>query len=154
MPNQDTAPPAKQQARTVHPLTARPLVTGQAEREAAVKAAVEAERAKQRTKAPTDLLTHDEAAARLDVSDKTLRALVRDGSLRFITIGKGKQRPTYRFAPADLDRFIEQQSKQEAASWPSIKTRAHRPSTSTSSSSKVIAIADRLRSAASGKRKP
>ena len=50
MPNQTTAPPTKQQAHTVHQLVARPLVTGQAEREAAVKAAIEAERARKPSK--------------------------------------------------------------------------------------------------------
>ncbi|WP_425283194.1 hypothetical protein [Methyloceanibacter caenitepidi] len=78
---------------------------------------------------------------------------MRDGSIRYITIGQGTKRQTYRFAPADLADFIEKQAQQEAAPCPSTKTRARR-TTSTNFNSKVIAIADRLRSGASAKRKP
>jgi excisionase family DNA binding protein len=96
-------------------------------------------------------LTLEQATAKLNISTKTLLEHVKSGTLRYITIGQGKKRRTYRFTPADLDRFTEQQ-RQEATPWPSTKTAARR-STPTSSGSAVIDIAARLRSAANAKRK-
>ena len=55
------------------------------------------------------LFTLEEMAAKLNTSTKTVVDHVKSGALRCIIIGKGKKRPTYRFTPADLDRFIEQQ---------------------------------------------
>ena len=43
-----------------------------------------------------------EAAKRLGVSVDHVRALVDDGRLRYVNIGRGRKRPRYRFADADL----------------------------------------------------
>jgi excisionase family DNA binding protein len=42
--------------------------------------------------APDDLKTPSEAARRLGISIRTLRSLVGDGDLRYINVGRGKQR--------------------------------------------------------------
>jgi excisionase family DNA binding protein len=64
--------------------------------------------------APTNgLLTLIEAAARLGISVKTLRAHVVAGSIRYIAVGRGAQRTRRMFAPTDLDDFIATQTRRD-----------------------------------------
>lgn len=56
-----------------------------------------------RSDAPT-LLTVDEAAARLRMSDKQLRGHIRAGNIGFVDVGLGA-RPSYRFRASDVDAF-------------------------------------------------
>ena len=50
-----------------------------------------------------ELFDLKEAAKRLGVSVDHVRALVDDGRLRYVNIGRGRKRPRYRFADADLN---------------------------------------------------
>jgi excisionase family DNA binding protein len=60
------------------------------------------------------LRTPQEAAARLRCSQRTLRAHVRAGALRYVIIGRGTKRPRRGFTDADLDEFIERQTRRDA----------------------------------------
>ena len=82
---------------------------------------------------PDGLRTPAEAARKLRCSIKTLRAHVAASDLRYVIIGKGTKRPRIRFAPADLDEFITNQTRKDVACPPtSPKTAARRISTTTS----------------------
>lgn len=81
------------------------------------------------------LLSPQAAAAELNMSVKTLRGHVRDGSLAYIETGLGSKRARMRFAREDLDEFIAAQSRgpepaKPPAPTPIIETRA-RPRKST-----------------------
>lgn len=58
-----------------------------------------------------ELLTLSEAARYVRISDRTLRAHISDGDIRYIAIGKGAKRTKKLFDPADLDAFIEGQKR-------------------------------------------
>jgi len=47
-----------------------------------------------------------EAAKRLGASVDHVRALVDDGRLPYVNIGRGRKRPRYRFTDADLHEFV------------------------------------------------
>jgi hypothetical protein len=51
------------------------------------------------------LLSAKVVAARLGISIKTLRGHVRDGSLRYVNVGRGDVRPRYRFTEQDVVEF-------------------------------------------------
>ncbi|MCX7898510.1 MAG: helix-turn-helix domain-containing protein [Methylocystis sp.] len=51
------------------------------------------------------MISAQEAAQRLGICERQLRALVRDGKLPFVNVGVGK-RPAYRFRPIDIEAFI------------------------------------------------
>lgn len=51
-----------------------------------------------------NLLTAEQAAARLHMSDKQLRGHIRAGNITFINIGLG-ERPCYRFRASDIVAF-------------------------------------------------
>jgi len=53
------------------------------------------------------LLTLKETADRLHMTTEQLIGFVDDGLLLFINVGRGKLRPRYRFAQADIDQFEE-----------------------------------------------
>lgn len=61
------------------------------------------------------LLTPLEAARELAISTKQLRALTRAGKIRYINIGLGMKRETRRYAPEDLEKFLESRSFQSAS---------------------------------------
>jgi hypothetical protein len=70
--------------------------------------ATDAERQKPKRKPPPDpdaLLTAAQAAARLGVTVDQFMGHVEDGAIDYINVGRGKKRPRYRFAPADLETF-------------------------------------------------
>jgi excisionase family DNA binding protein len=61
----------------------------------------------------TSLRTPLEAAARLRCSLKTLRRHVETGRLRYVEIGHGKHRSRRMFADADINAFIELQTRED-----------------------------------------
>lgn len=77
----------------------------------------------------TALLTTDEAAALLRVSDKEIRALVRGGKLKYVLFGKRRRL----FDPADLTACIEAH-KIQGPECPSTERKGRRTGTTTSSS--------------------
>jgi hypothetical protein len=52
-----------------------------------------------------------EAAAYLTIAVRTLRGHVKDGTISYVVTGRGKKRPAYAFAQADLDAFEEQRRR-------------------------------------------
>lgn len=81
-----------------------------------------------------ELFDLKEAAKRLGVSVDHLRALVDDGRLRYVNIGRGRKRPRYCFADTDLNEFIEANRAREEAPCPSSRSRKVRTTSSTSCS--------------------
>jgi hypothetical protein len=101
---------------------------------ALIKAAFGTTRRRQpRVRPPDGLRTKAEAAAKLGCSIKTLNAHVDAGELRYVVIGHGKKRPRMRFADADLDEFIANQTRKDTPC-PSTASRARHTSTSNSES--------------------
>lgn len=60
---------------------------------------------------PDGLLTASEAAAKLGCSIKTLNGHVAAGVLKYVIIGHGMKRPRKVFTAADLNAFIEAQTR-------------------------------------------
>jgi excisionase family DNA binding protein len=58
-----------------------------------------------KTPAPGGLLTLRQAATYLGISERTHREHMRAGSIRYIDVGRGKERRAPRFAPNDLTEF-------------------------------------------------
>ena len=52
------------------------------------------------------LLTPKQAAGLLTISERQLRDLTDDGAIGFVNIGLGSKRPTRRYEPAEIERFI------------------------------------------------
>ena len=61
----------------------------------------------------SELLTIDQAAAYLDITDDQVAAFVQDGELSYINMGRGKKRARYRFTIPDLQAFIEHRRRRE-----------------------------------------
>jgi len=102
---------------------------------------------------PTDgLKTPAKAARRLGVSIRTLRGLVSSGELRYVNVGRGKQREKLMFTDSDLDGFIAERTRQKAQQCQSISPRARRSTTMTSSGA-VLAFTARRNGQTGGKRK-
>jgi hypothetical protein len=78
----------------------------------------------------TILHTPAEIAARLRMSRKTLAEHVRSGALRYVSVGHGTKRPRKMFTDADVDEFIERQTRREVPC-PSTNRKARRSTTST-----------------------
>jgi excisionase family DNA binding protein len=57
------------------------------------------------------LMSPKDAAARLVISVKTLMGHVRDGSIRFVNVGRGDRRPRYAFSDSDLAEFEAKRSR-------------------------------------------
>lgn len=76
-----------------------------------------------------------EAAAVLDMCQKTLLKHLARGEIRYAIIG----RRTKRFRPDDIAKFLDRQSRTEVAPCPSISRKARRTGTMTSSS-RVVAF--------------
>jgi len=79
-----------------------------------------------------ELFDLKEAAKRLAASVDHVRALVEDGRLRYINIGRGRKRPRYRFTDADLNEFIEANRAREEAPCQSSRSRKVHTTNSTS----------------------
>lgn len=82
-----------------------------------------------------DLLTMDEAAAKLRVCRKTLMFHIRRGDLPFVVLGQDLKRPKRMFHPADLVAFIDRQRRTEAC-----QSTSQRERNTTSSTSNIEAI--------------
>jgi len=54
------------------------------------------------------LLSPADAAERLGISDRQLRALTCSGAIRYVNIGLGAKREARRYDPADLAQFMEE----------------------------------------------
>jgi excisionase family DNA binding protein len=85
-----------------------------------------------------ELRTPKEAAEKLRCSEKTLRAHVESGALRYVQIGRGTKKVRRMFTDEDIEAFIESQTRRNVPCL-STSTRAHR-STSTTSNGEVVAF--------------
>src|SRR5262249_48991408 len=85
---------------------------------------------------PDGLKSAAQAAAKLGCSIKTLNGHVASGALKYIALGHGKRRQRRMFTDADINQFVEAQSKKDIPC-PSDATRALR-SGSTISKSTVV----------------
>jgi hypothetical protein len=86
---------------------------------------------------PDGLLLPPQAAARLNVTVEQLFALVRDGELRYVNIGRGAKRPRYAFTDADINQLIEKRQTREATC-PSIGPKNPRRISGSTSKSLVV----------------
>jgi hypothetical protein len=87
-----------------------------------------------------ELLTLKETADRLRMTTDQVMGFVDDGLLLFINVGRGKLRPQYRFAPADIDQFEEtRRTRREPMSCLSSRSRV-RKTIVTMAGSKVIGL--------------
>lgn len=91
----------------------------------------------------TSLLTPAEAARHLSISEKQLRALVRAGRIRYISVGLGALRETRRYTIADLEEFLEKSRCRST----NVPVRKRIPSTSSSVVSDFQARLDARRAA-------
>jgi excisionase family DNA binding protein len=102
---------------------------------------------------PADgLKTRTQAARRLGVSIRTLRGLVSSGELRYVNVGRGKQREKMMFTDNDLDDLIAGRTRQKAQQCPSTSPKVRRSTTSISGG-EVIAFTARRSGQTGGKRK-
>lgn len=60
---------------------------------------------------PEKLMTMAEAAEALSITTKTLLQHIREGRLRYINVGVGSLRESRRFRPADLEAFMQAQTR-------------------------------------------
>jgi len=74
----------------------------------------------------TVLRTPLEVAQRLRCSRRTLDEHVRCGALRYISIGHGKKRQRKMFTDADVDEFIERQTRRDVPFVPEVRPRGRR----------------------------
>lgn len=91
-----------------------------------------------------------ETARLLGFDEKTLRAHVREGNIRYLSVGFGEKRPRREFRLADILEFLERMSRREC---PSTAPRTRRSTTSTSSS-EVIGFTARREALIAARRKP
>jgi excisionase family DNA binding protein len=87
------------------------------------------------------LLNADQAATLLGITVPQLLALVDDGAVKFINVGRGMKRPRYRFERTDLDAFKASRAKIQEHTCRSTEGRGPNFSRSTSSSN-VIGFQD------------
>ena len=104
---------------------------------------------------PADgLKTPAQAARRLRVSIRTLRGLVTSGELRYVNVGRGRQREKMMFTDSDLDDFVANRTRQKAQELcPSTSLKARRSTTSISNG-EVLAFTARRKGRTDAKRKP
>jgi excisionase family DNA binding protein len=102
---------------------------------------------------PSDgLKTPAQAAQRLGVSIRTLRGLVSSGAVRYVAIGRGRQREKMMFTDADLDDLVASRTRQKARECLSTSPKVRRSITSTSNG-KVLAFTARRNGRTDAKRK-
>src|SRR5262245_41624015 len=106
---------------------------------------------KPRQPAPDGLKTAAQAAAKLNISTKTLNGHVANGDLKYVVIGHGSKRQRKMFTDPDINEFIQAQTRKDELC-PSDVTRAPR-SGSTISKSEVVAFSARPRKPTSAKPK-
>ena len=76
-----------------------------------------------------ELLTPEQAAARLDMCERTLRKLRQTGEIAYIAVTGRK----FRYTPEDCDAFLAERRRKEAPC-PSAKIQGRRTSNTTSKS--------------------
>jgi hypothetical protein len=96
-----------------------------------------------------DLLNSNETARRLRITEEQLGALVHDGEISYINVGRGKKRPRRRFTEEDIAEFLERRRRREACQSISLKSR--RTGTTTSG---TVVIGFTAQRAARHARKP
>src|SRR5262245_49878176 len=101
---------------------------------------------------PDGLRTPAEAARKLGCSIKTLNGHVAAGALKYVAIGHGKRRKRKMFTDADLDEFIQAQTRKDPPC-PSDAIRARR-SGSTDSKSEIVSFSEARRKRRAAKPKP
>src|SRR5258708_39754241 len=79
------------------------------------------------------LLSPREAANYLQISTKTLIALVNDGAIRAIDVGRGRLKRRYRFTEGDLGEFVDLRAQRDVPCR-STSTKTVRSTISTSNS--------------------
>jgi Helix-turn-helix domain len=99
------------------------------------------------------LKTPAKAAQRLGVSIRTLRGLVSAGDLRYVNVGRGKQREKMMFTDSDLDDLIASRTRMKAQESCLSTSRRVRPSTNTISDTKVLDFTARRNGQIGAKRK-
>src|ERR1700727_2208023 len=77
-----------------------------------------------------DLMDGKEAARRLNITEDQLCALVQDGEISYINVGRGKKRPRRRYTEEDLQELIERRRRREACLSGNPETRRSTVSTS------------------------
>jgi excisionase family DNA binding protein len=63
----------------------------------------------------TSLLTPQEAARRLNITEDQLSAFAQDGEIAYINVGRGKKWPRRRYEEDDIRDFLERRRRREAA---------------------------------------
>jgi hypothetical protein len=107
---------------------------------------------KPRIAPPDGLRTRAEAAAKLGCSLRTLDGHVASGALRWVNVGRGKQRARRRFTDTDLDEFIANQKRKDVPACPSAATSA-RQTGPTTFKSEVFGFTEAQRRRRDAKRK-
>src|SRR5436190_15222911 len=82
-----------------------------------------------------DLLDSKEAARRLRITEDQLGALVQDGEISYINVGRGTKRPRRRYTEEDLAEFLERRRRREACR--STKTNVRRTISSISNTTVI-----------------
>jgi excisionase family DNA binding protein len=90
------------------------------------------------------LLTRNQAAAYLNITDEQMAAFIKDGTLDYINVGRGTKRPRYRIAKQDLDAFIERRRQKEVQC---LSTSKRSPRSTTMPSKSVVVGFTALRNA-------
>jgi excisionase family DNA binding protein len=98
------------------------------------------------------LKTPAQAARRLNISIRTLRGLIASGELRYVNVGRGKQREKVMFTDSDLDDLIASRTRQKVQECPSTSPKARRI-TNMISSGEVLDFTARQKRPTSGKRR-
>jgi hypothetical protein len=106
---------------------------------------------KPRIRESDGLRTASEAAAKLGCSIKTLKGHVASGAVRYVITGHGTKRPRKMFTDADLNKFIEAQTRKDSPPCPSASRT--RPTGTMISSGEVVAFTARPRKPTSAKPK-
>jgi excisionase family DNA binding protein len=97
------------------------------------------------------LLTVKEAADRLGISVKTLRGHVRNGRLRYINVGLGERRHSYRIDEIAIDEFKQANGHRNGQASCRFIGRKSRGSINTISNCEVIAFSEVQRQQAGAK---
>jgi excisionase family DNA binding protein len=92
-------------------------------------------------------LTIRQAAARLGIGERTLRAHIQSGAIKFVDVGRGRERSAARFTPEDIEAFKAQRGRK----W---RSADEARSTTTSSSFEAVDFAALLAKRHSAKPAP
>lgn len=95
------------------------------------------------------LLSPKQAAAELQMTLKTLRGHVADGTIAYVITGRGKKRPRYAFAPEDLEAYRSHQRRRNLPCQPT--GRAAQRSMSSIFATNVVGFSARREKLQSGK---